>query len=137
MLHTHPQFIHFGEIRQHKVNGIVDIALVLILCHQHVREYIPGALQQIVTQEKTSQGMLDTTTHLHQILENAALQCGVILYVHNANCDEQIQTRHYRVRILHQLVQIRLLVALLAKVQLQVAQLVRNGHVCTGEKQNK
>jgi len=76
LLHAYPQLVHLGEVGQHEVDGIVYIALVLILRHHYIGQDVSGALQQVVAQEEAPQWVLDT----FRILRGSN-ECGIEEYV--------------------------------------------------------
>ena len=49
---------------------------------------VPGALEEVVTEEESSERMLDSTTHLHQILEDVFLDAFLCLDVHQPHCHQ-------------------------------------------------
>lgn len=50
-------------------------------------QYVAGALQQVVSEEETPEWVLDTATHLHQVLQNVLTRLGEGANVHHTHCD--------------------------------------------------
>lgn len=66
-------------------------SLTCLLCLLSViGQYVAGALQQVVSEEEAPEWMLDTTTHLHQVLQDVLTRLGEGADVHYAHCDQQI-----------------------------------------------
>lgn len=58
-----------------------------------VGQDVACALQQVVPQEQTSQRMLNTTTHLHQILQNVLAGLREGAHVHHTHRYQQVPGR--------------------------------------------
>ena len=66
-----------------KRKGLIGLLWLLSI----IRQDIAGALQQVVSEEQTSEWMLDTTTHLHQVLQDVLTRLGEGADVHHTHCD--------------------------------------------------
>ena len=51
-----------------------------------IREKVSGCLEEVVPEEETSEGMLHTTTHLNQVLQDISTRALFRLDVHNPHC---------------------------------------------------
>ena len=51
-----------------------------------VGEVVAGTLEEVVPEEESSQRVLDTATHLHQVLEDVPLGSFLGLDVHQPHC---------------------------------------------------
>lgn len=65
--------------------------LTFLLCLLSViRQYVAGALQQVVSEKEASERMLNTPTHLHQVLQDVLPRLREGPNVHHAHRDQQI-----------------------------------------------
>lgn len=53
-------------------------------------QYVAGALQQVVSEEKPPERVLDTTTHLNQVLQNILSGLGEGANINHTHRDQQI-----------------------------------------------
>lgn len=52
-----------------------------------IRQYVAGALQQVVSEEEPPEWVLDTATHLDQVLQNVLTRLGEGTNVNHTHCD--------------------------------------------------
>lgn len=57
---------------------------------RYIRKQIPGALEKVVSKEKTPEGVLDSPTHLYQVSQNVSSGLFIGLDVHHTNCHQEI-----------------------------------------------
>mmetsp|Transcript_51769 Transcript_51769/g.161094 ORF Transcript_51769/g.161094 Transcript_51769/m.161094 type:complete len:319 (-) Transcript_51769:14-970(-) len=129
MLHADPQLVHLREVVHEEVDAVCHVTAVL---RADVRQLVPSALKQVVPQEQPSHRVLDSSAHLHQILEDVSCRGLLGPDVHASNCDEKKQPRDYVPSMLHQLVQLDHSppsLPLLQEVLLQMSHLIRNHDV--------
>lgn len=55
-----------------------------------VRQDVAGALQQVVSEEEPAERMLNTPTHLHEVLQDVLPRLWEGPHVHDAHRDQQI-----------------------------------------------
>ena len=113
--HTNPKLVHFREIQLDEINRILDLKIPqeftkmsdqlghdldndyisvslsgFWAIFRKVREQVSCALQKIVSQEKASKGVLNSSTHLNQIPQNVPPGLLICLDVNHTNCDQKI-----------------------------------------------
>lgn len=64
-----------------------------------IRQDVAGALQQIVSEEEPSEWVLNTSTHLNQVLQNVLTRLGEGADVHHTHGDEQISVDRRRQKL--------------------------------------
>lgn len=67
----------------------IDSAVLLCLL-SIIRQDVAGALQQVVSEEEAAERMLNTPTHLHQVLQDVLPRLREGPDVHDAHRDQQI-----------------------------------------------
>ncbi len=60
------------------------------LCSGAVWNMVLGALEEVVTQEQSSQWVLHTTTHLNQVFEDISPRTLLSLDIHCSHGDQQV-----------------------------------------------
>lgn len=55
-----------------------------------IREDVASALQQVVSEEEPPEWVLNTSTHLNQVLQNVLTRLGEGANIHHTHGDEQI-----------------------------------------------
>lgn len=83
------------DVRKQTVNPCVSVWLLLGLLPV-VGQDVACALQQVVPQEQTSQRMLHTTTHLHQVLQNVLARLRERAHIDHAHRYQQIPEKKKR-----------------------------------------
>lgn len=58
-----------------------------------IRQYVAGALQQVVSEKEPPKWVLDATTHLHQVLQDVLTRLREGANVNHTHCDQQISGR--------------------------------------------
>ena len=60
-----------------------------------IGEVVAGTLEEVVPEEESSQRVLDTATHLHQVLEDVLLDSLLGLDVHQSHRHQQVSAETY------------------------------------------
>jgi hypothetical protein len=119
----------FDKVGENEVDGILQAALGAIRVAG--RQIVARLSEQVVAEEQATDGVLDTTAHVHHVLHQLLNWCALDGHVSGAHCDHQVEAGNDIAGILDELVQVGEVVhgVVLLEVDREITEGIEDGHV--------
>ncbi len=132
VLKPDPELVHLDEVGEYESDAILKVA-----AWSHILsdgKVIAGCTAEVVAEEETSGGMLNTSAHLHDVLHDLFDGSVGYRHVNASNGDHQVKTWDDVAAVLDELVQVGEVVLAgcvgIIEIDRKVSQRIEYGHVC-------